>query len=315
MKRSERNKVKTDSGQRHPSPNQNETDNHERRVSGSINVRGEIEAKRPPDLTHEHNTERTQDNAREKKKFVVEIATLFVVAIYAGLTWYQGCSTKKAADAAKNSADTAHDALVIGERPWIKIKHRIVKPLNFDFVGAAGPASTISIEDTLENVGNGVALDVVSWEDIIPLDPDMSVTSARKRQDEWCNANKKFDVKSPLQLNGYTLFPHDPFVQVSGIGQQMKTVEEAVTKNRANMSFLHPGIGPSPIDGKVAFAMVGCVVYRSQLDHEGTRPHVTGFLYHMGEPVPMGGIQPFVLPHGTADKLQLVKFPDGDYAY
>jgi hypothetical protein len=92
-------------------------------------------------------------------------------------------------------------------------------------------------------------------------------------------------------------------------------VNKAVEDNMANMGFLFKGSGPNPLAGKVAFAMVGCVVYRSPLDPDGTRPYVTGFLYHLGEPNGGGGIQPFVIPKGTADKLQLVKFDDGDFAY
>ena len=226
----------------------------------------------------------------------------------------QTAAQNTSADAAKRAADIAKDSLVLANRPWIKVKHRIVKPLNFDFVGAAGAAATMTVEDTIENVGNGVALNVVSWEDVIPVDPDMSTTTARRRRDEWCDANKRFDPRSPTQLSGYSLFPKDPFIQYSGMGPLMSTVEKAVESNMANMGFLHKGNGPNPLVGKVAFVMVGCIVYRSPLDPDGVRPYMTGFLYHLGEPGQVG-IQPFVTPKGTADKLQLVKFPDGDFAY
>jgi hypothetical protein len=81
------------------------------------------------DLTYEHNAEREEDNARDKKKFRVEIATLIVVAIYAGLTASQGCSTQKAAEAAKSAADTASSALDesrkafrIEQRPYVTLQ-------------------------------------------------------------------------------------------------------------------------------------------------------------------------------------------------
>ena len=74
---------------------------------------------------------------------------------------------------AGRNAKTAEDSLVLNNRPWIKIKHRITSPLNFEFHGAAGAAAVMTVEDTLENVGNSVALDVVSWEDVIPVDPDL----------------------------------------------------------------------------------------------------------------------------------------------
>ena len=107
MKRDDRQKVKADVDQRHADPNQTKAADHERHVSGNINVSGEIEAKRPPDLTQEHKTERKEDAAHEKKTFVMECITLFIVTIYAGLTAWQGCSTQNAAKAAKSAAETA----------------------------------------------------------------------------------------------------------------------------------------------------------------------------------------------------------------
>jgi hypothetical protein len=101
--------------------------------------------------------------------------------------------------AAERSAGTARDALQIGNRPWIKISHRIVEPLNFSFVGASGPAATMRVEDTMENVGQTVAINVLAWEDIIPNDYETvratnvtipSVKSAVGRQDDWCGTNR-----------------------------------------------------------------------------------------------------------------------------
>lgn len=212
---------------------------------------------------------------------------------------------------AGRNAKTAEDSLVLNNRPWIKIKHRITSPLNFEFHGAAGAAAVMTVEDTLENVGNSVALDVVSWEDVIPVDPDLSSTSARKRREEWCSANKHFDPTNRMVLNGTIMFPHEPVVQASGMGPLMSTVNKAV---KANMPFLKRffgGPGPNTLLGKVQFVMVGCVAYRSSFEPIGTRPHTTQFLYHLAEPLPNGAVQGFIDPHGTADKLQLITFPDG----
>jgi hypothetical protein len=187
----------------------------------------------------------------------------------------------------------------------------LIKPLNFDFVGAAGPAAIMVVEDTMENVGNSVALNVISWEDVIPEDPDFSTTSARKRRDEWCNANKRFDTARAL--NGTIVFPHDPSVQVSSMGPLMSTVNKAVEANIIPFKKFFHGNGPNPLLGKVEFVMVGCVVYRSSFEPDGTRPHTTGFLYHLAEPLQFG-VQGFVSPHGTADRLQLISFADGFFA-
>jgi hypothetical protein len=167
----------------------------------------------------------------------------------------------------------------------------------------------------MENIGNGVALNVVSWEDVIPLEPDLSANAARKRQSEWCNANKVFDPKKPTGLNGYILFPHDPLVQNSGMGPRMSTVQEAVLRDSQWAKSFYRGKGPNPLVGKVQFVMVGCVVYSSSLEKYGTRPYVTGFLYYLGELQNEGGMLTWVSPIGTASNLQLIKMPTGDFAY
>jgi hypothetical protein len=123
MKRSERKQVKADPEQRHPGPHDNPAADNERHISGSINVRGEIEAKRPPDLTKEHNTEREQDKTSERKRFVVEIATLVLVAIYAGLTLWQACSANTSSKEAVKSNGISRDALVTVQRAFIVFKH------------------------------------------------------------------------------------------------------------------------------------------------------------------------------------------------
>jgi hypothetical protein len=114
MKRSERKNVKTDPDERHAQPNQTGASYNERHISGGINVRGEIEAKRPPDLTQEHRTERNEDQTSSRKKFVVEIATLIVVTIYAGLTFWQACTTQKIANLTKKTYETS-------QRPYIGV--------------------------------------------------------------------------------------------------------------------------------------------------------------------------------------------------
>jgi hypothetical protein len=200
------------------------------------------------------------------------------------------------ANAATSAAKTAADSLVLAERPWIKIKHRIVRPLTFDAPAWKSPVASIVIEDTIENVGSTVALNVFSWEDVIPVDPDHSTRTARARQSQWCDANRHPDPKG---LSGYMLFPRDPFVQDSTVGPSMKIIQEAASSNKGGLS------------GKVGFVLVGCVCYRSSFEPM-TRPlHETKFIYWLGDPQEHGGIQPFVEPHGVADKLQLVEFPDG----
>jgi len=80
-------------------------------MSEELNVRitGTIKVGRDPSLTQEHNTERREDAASETKKYRVEIATLVVVIIYAGLTFWQGWLTRDIARTSQLQARAAQE--------------------------------------------------------------------------------------------------------------------------------------------------------------------------------------------------------------
>lgn len=215
----------------------------------------------------------------------------------AAVTQFQRLSdaTKQAADAANRASKTATNSLVLGERPWIKLKHRIVQPLPFDVMRWKGPVASIIIEDTLENVGQSDALNVFEWEDVIPLDPNGRLQTAQARQAKWCDANRH---RKAGGMSGYMLFQHDPFTQTSSIGPFMEAVNKAAEASLGDLR------------GKVGFVLVGCVVYRSSFEAPTSPAHETRFIYFLGEPQ-SGAVQPYVSLAGAADKLQLVEFPDG----
>jgi hypothetical protein len=111
------------------------------------------------------------------------------------------------------------------------------------------------------------------------------------------------------------LFPKDPFIQVSGMGPTMKAVDQAAESNKASLGGFFKDFKPgNKLWGEVEFVMVGCIVYRSAFVPDGTRPYITVFRYDLGEISQDGAVMDFVMAVGTADKLQLIKFPDGDYA-
>jgi hypothetical protein len=229
---------------------------------------------------------------------VLEVLTLVAVVCYAWEAHRQSRQMKDASDAAKSAAETAASQLVLTQRPWIKITHRILSPLTFNVPGNGGQIDSMAVEDTLENVGNSVALHIFSWEDVIPIDEDYSLRTARARQDEWCNSNRHRDTS---EHSGYVLFPKDSFRQTSQIGGEMQTVNRMAKLNKI-------------VPGKVGFVLVGCVAYRSSFEPETAPAHETKFIYRLAER-PHGAIegpvQPFVVPTGVAGKLQLVAFPDG----
>jgi hypothetical protein len=53
--------------------------------AGNVQVHGRVEVGRSPNLTDEHNTERREDTAHERKKYFVETLTLLAVVFYAGV--------------------------------------------------------------------------------------------------------------------------------------------------------------------------------------------------------------------------------------
>ncbi len=244
------------------------------------------------------NPENSEERRRRKTPWWEKAAVVIALALLIA-NWFQGCQTKKSAEAANRAATIADTTLKASQRPWVKIKHRIVRPLTFDVPAQNGPVASMTVEDTLENVGQTVALNVLSWEDIIPVDSDLSLTTARKRQNQWCDANRH---PNPKALSGYILFPHDPFVENSTVGPSMEIVNKAARQIPGGMGSLY---------GQVAFAFVGCVSYRSSLDSPDAPRHETGFIYRLGQVESWGGMQPFIKPTGVASVLQLVEFPDG----
>lgn len=247
------------------------------------------------------DTETQKTPARSEKHWIdyatisFELIGLVVLCVYAVYTIKIYRATKQSADAATSAAKTAANSLVLAQRPWIKINHRIVTPLTFDVLRGSGPVAMMTVEDTLENVGQSVALNVFSWEDIIPMDTPNSFQTARARQAQWCDANRN-QIQS---MSGDMLFPKDPFVQQSTIGPMMSVVYHAANSNTGDLR------------GKAAFILVGCVVYKSSFEPLGSPTHQTRFMYWLGEPSKDGGFNPWVVPMGVADKLRLIMMSEG----
>src|SRR5258708_28736249 len=107
------NKPKSDKDAGHPGPHENERKQHKSHVSGDITIRGQIETHFPPSVVDKQDADRKQDTAHEKKKFKAEILTIILLAVYAGLTAWQGCS-------ARESVDLTRKQFQIDQRPWVK---------------------------------------------------------------------------------------------------------------------------------------------------------------------------------------------------
>lgn len=249
---------------------------------------------KPPE-SHQNETRTCRPDQTPWWKHLMEL-TAIVVGLCALIIYWRELRTMAGQlTELQNSNKISRDALQVGNRPWVKITPRIVEPLTFNVMRNAGSVATMTTENFLENVGPSVAVNVLSWEDVIPVDPDGSLKTARARQQQWCGAHR-FIQKG--EMTGSVLFPHDPRVEKMGMGQLMTKVNEAAAKNTL-------------LPGKAAFVLVGCVSYRSTFEPQNAPSHQTRFIYWLGIPTNWGGFQPNIVPIGVASQLRLIEMPDG----
>jgi hypothetical protein len=84
-----------------------------------VYVSGKIESEFPPKLVDKYDTANTQQSTWNRKNFIAQIVTIFIVFGYTTIAFWQGCSANKSAKAANTSADLAKAALITDKRPWL----------------------------------------------------------------------------------------------------------------------------------------------------------------------------------------------------
>lgn len=187
MKPVERDKTKAGCEQKHPYPDNYGKDNHERHITGNINARGIIEVERGPDLKQQHATERKDDKTYNDKVLAVNALTLIAVVIYAGLTWWQGCSSSRSATAAQRAADTAFGTLTSSrqqfrteQRPWIAAEAVPIGPDQKPFQPVSYPNGLhyrIAINVYGSNTGKTPAVKVIASKVLYLVGPAREATS------------------------------------------------------------------------------------------------------------------------------------------
>lgn len=103
----------------HPQPDNTGAQHNKRDVTGSIQVRGEIETHIPADLVEKRAAAEEKNDARDKFRLRIEVTGLIFVIIYAGLTALIAFESYKAATSSELAAKISSDQLVLFERPWI----------------------------------------------------------------------------------------------------------------------------------------------------------------------------------------------------
>jgi hypothetical protein len=88
-------KTKEHSNKQHTEPNKDSGQENERKIRGDIHVHGEVEANLPPDFVKQRKAERNEDAAQASKNYIVQLATLGALIVYAGFTFWQGYLTRE----------------------------------------------------------------------------------------------------------------------------------------------------------------------------------------------------------------------------
>ena len=280
VKRDDRKKVKASADQAHPDPHDGLAEHNECHVSGSVNVRGEVETKRPPDLTKEHNTERKEDKTSNRNKFVVEVTTLIVVGIYAGLTGWQGCSNKTAADAAKKSADVAKDTFEKGRRSWVGVIPDTPTVLSLQYAHDGNISAIVPyVKLTLKNYGISPALrtDIMAISGLIdtsnlqPFFHQIMLEDVLTCGGVTAALLEKGDDKTiPIGGYGIVIFPQESESfrsypkNESGTEARFLMMQGAAYSDASQLRTMH-------------LKVVGCIGYGDEFTT--TQPHLTQFCY------------------------------------
>jgi hypothetical protein len=106
-----------------------------------------------------------KDRRRRKTPWWEKAAVIIAIGLLLA-NWYQGCQTKKAAEAAINAANTAQKTLVVSERPWVGFAEKKFLMNGVKVYPDATPGHegrvvvNISASAALENFGHSPALHV-----------------------------------------------------------------------------------------------------------------------------------------------------------
>jgi hypothetical protein len=218
----------------------------------------------------------------EKAAVVVALGILFVN------TW-QSCATQKAANAAQDAADTAHDTLVVSERPWITVTVGLNGPgLTFNPDGSA----SLNLGIAVKNIGHSVATG-------INIRPEMFAMSFSAngmfnepldKQSSFCEKVRKAAI-DPRRL--FTLFPTEDTTANITVTLTKADIDSAIMPfNKRDAKYVLPVI-------------YGCVNYQFSFDK---LTHQTQFIYELSQfnPVEPSHQFPIKIISGTVPLTNLV---------
>jgi hypothetical protein len=123
----------------------------------NVEVGGSLEARFTPEFLKDVKTGQQQEHTRESRRFIVEIATLCVVFVYTTLAFWQGCSNQKAANAARESAETNKLYLTAVQRAFMYVNGFTI--YNVVDIHKPGAIAGFTLAANLRNSGSTPAID------------------------------------------------------------------------------------------------------------------------------------------------------------
>jgi hypothetical protein len=256
----------------------------------------------PPSPNGDSKSEKKQRDCFDYMEIGIQSFGILVLLAYTTFAAFQWCAMKKAAQAAKESADTASRQLEMEDRPWLKDTVRSGSDFIFQ-----NNNTTVSwaVLVRAENVGHSVATAIYPEAKLITIRGADCLDGPRHQVTQLCdNLSKRFEaVKSDPSVWGNSVFPGDS------------------TEIPLNV-FLGPSdIGSTSIDGgrglgKSIFPMlIGCVEYHYATSE---KPHFTGFVYvlsHTDDPAVPTAAQVFFSIGKNVPKADIMFTKSAQYAY
>jgi hypothetical protein len=207
----------------------------------------------PQQNYHSHGSKK-RTPGWEKAAVVVALGILAVNA-------WQSCETRKSADAAKRSAETASKQLEMADRPWIKDTVRSA----FDFTAQNG-AFSWAVTSRAENVGHSVATAIYPQAKLIAIQGADFIDGPRRKARELCDeVSARFErVKSDPVVWSNAIFPGDWSEFVANTVLLPSEIKTGALDGGANL-----GQSFSPM-------LIGCIEYHYATSE---KPHKTWFVY------------------------------------
>jgi hypothetical protein len=210
-----------------------------------VNVGGKSEVDLLQKLIEKYDAASNRESGWNGKQFVVSIITAILVFGYTTVAAWQGCSSEKAAIAAKEAADTAASQLNMSQRPWLDFDLAVLDVITIDQNGIL-----LKVTERSTNYGHSPAIGV-RYEAKIMASPMGQFSNQRTIQarDDLCEGVSK-KVDNGLDSGGETIFPDKTgFTQTSALLLPRGEINEALN-NTENA-------------GRITPMIIVCMAYRS----------------------------------------------------